>query len=202
MTASSWDRATFPGQQENLGQSCICGMDEGEHDETKGADREGRTTIATAISALRLVALTADDAEVYYQLVDCNRTHLTQHGDWTDLANATPESAQASLSDADDGNARFGIWLDGRLIGRADLNARTPGNVVLGYWLGREFTGKGYATAACHALIGYGKAELGVKNVYAGVTKGNAKSEALLARLGFHAVEDRGTYTLFRLPVI
>src|SRR5215217_8151239 len=90
-------------------------------------------------------------------------------------------------------------WEQARHCGQqADLNARTPGNFVLGYWLGGEFTGKGYATAACKALIACGKAELGATNVYAGVTKGYAKSEALLARLGFRAIADRGTYTLFK----
>ena len=176
-------------------------MNEGEDYETKGAELEGRTIIATIIPALQLVELSADDAEAYYDLIDRNRTHLTQHGDWTDLGDATPESVHASLSYLDDRSAQFGIWLDGRLIGRTDLNARTPGNFVLSYWLGGEFTGKGYATAACAALIAYGKAVLGATNVYAGVTKGNAKSEALLARLGFQAVSDQGTYTRFKRPL-
>jgi RimJ/RimL family protein N-acetyltransferase len=67
--------------------------------------------------------------------------------------------------------------------------------------LGGEFTGRGYATAACKALIAYGKAELGATTIYAGVTKGNVKSEALLVRLGFQAVADRGTYTRFMPPL-
>lgn len=54
---------------------------------------------------------------------------------------------------------------------------------------------------ACQTLIGYGQAHLGATNIYAGVTKGNAKSGALLGRLGFRTVEDRGTYTLFTLPL-
>jgi RimJ/RimL family protein N-acetyltransferase len=136
-----------------------------------------------------------------YALVDCNRTHLTQHGDWTDLGETTPQSVAASLSTLDDRTTQFGIWLDRQLIGRVDLNPRTSGNFVLAYWLGGEFTGKGYATAACKALIDYGKAELGATTVWAGVTKGNAKSEALLGRLGFQTVADRGTYTLFTLPL-
>ena len=182
----------------------MCGlrMNEGVQYETEGAEPRGRTTIATAMPTLRLVTLTSADATTYYELVDRNRKHLTQHGDWTDLGEATPESVIESLHNPDGRDARFGIWLDGRLIGRADLNARTPGNVVLSYWLGHEFTGEGYATAACKALIAYGKAELGATNVYAGVTKGNTKSEALLGRLGFRAIEDRGAYTLFRLPLM
>lgn len=158
-----------------------------------------RTTIATDIPTLRLVALSPDDADAYYELVDRNRTHLTQYGDWTELAEATRESVVSSLTNPEDRATQFCIWLDERLIGRTDLNRRTPGKFVLGYWIGSEFTGKGYATAACRALIDYGKAELGATNIYAGVTKGNVKSEAVLGRLGFQFVEDRGTYTLFTL---
>jgi hypothetical protein len=44
-------------------------MSEGEHNETKGAELEGRTTIATPIPALRLMVLTADDADTYGRLV-------------------------------------------------------------------------------------------------------------------------------------
>jgi RimJ/RimL family protein N-acetyltransferase len=150
---------------------------------------------------LRLVALTPADAEALYDLVDRNRTHLTQHGDWTELGEATPESVAASLYTSDEPTTQFGIWLNGQLIGRGDLNPRTPGDFVLGYWLGSDFTGKGYATAACKALIAYGKAELGATTIWAGVTEGNAKSEAVLRRLGFQAVADRRTYTRFALPL-
>jgi RimJ/RimL family protein N-acetyltransferase len=169
--------------------------------ETPGGEHQPPMTISTDIPNLQLVALTPDDAKDYYDLVDRNRRHLTQHGDWTDHGEATPESVRESLHTADGRDARFGIRLDGQLIGRADLNARTFGNFVLGYWLGSQYTGRGYATAACKALIAYGKAELSATTIYAGVTKGNAKSEAVLARLGFQTVEDRGTYTLFTLPL-
>lgn len=87
------------------------------------------------------------------------------------------------------------------LVGRADLNPRGEDNFVLGFWLGGDFTGHGYATAACAALIAYGQTSLGAKRVYAGVTKGNSKSEAVLGRLGFELVEDRDTYTLLLLTV-
>ena len=87
-----------------------------------------RTLVPTSRTC-GVIALSPDDADAYYELVDRNRTHLTQHGDWTDLGDATQESVQTSLSDLDDRNAQFGNWLEGRLIGRTDLNARTPGKL-------------------------------------------------------------------------
>ena len=106
------------------------------------------------------------------------------------------------MIDPENRNIRFGVWLNEHLIGRVDLNPRTPEDVVLGYWLGGEYTGHGYATAACRALIDYGRTTLGARTVWAGVTKGNTKSEAVLARLGFRFVSDQGTYTRFTLPLI
>ena len=176
-------------------------MDDEQGFPVENSMRSPRTTITTDITNLRLVALSPNDTDAYYDLVDRNRGHLTQHGDWTDLGEATWESLAASLHTPGDRPSQFGIWLDGQVIGRADLNPRTPGNFVLGYWLGGEYTGRGYATAACRALIAYGKAKLGATTIYAGVTKGNTRSEAVLSRLGFQAVADRGTYTRFRLSL-
>ena len=84
-----------------------------------------RTTVATGIPNLRLVALTPDDANALYDVVDRNREHLTQHGDYSDLGQATPESAKETLNNPGGRNVQLGIWLGGRLIGRADPNPRT-----------------------------------------------------------------------------
>lgn len=156
-----------------------------------------RLTLQTAMPNLRLVELLPDDAAAYYALVDRSRGHLTQHGDYLDLGEATPESVAADLTDPENRNARFGVWLGEQLIGRVDLNPRTAEDFVLGYWLGGEFTGKGYATTACAALIAYGQEHLGARTIWAGVTKGNAESEAVLHRLGFAEVSDQGSYTRF-----
>lgn len=160
-----------------------------------------KTTIGTAIPGLRLIALTADDIDSYYTLVDRNRDHLSRHGDYINLTHATRASVRASLTEPSDANRRFGIWLDTTLIGRADVSPRLPGHFVLGYWLGAEYTGKGYATVACRALIAFAHAQLGATTIFAGVTKGNTASEAVLGRLGFSAIADKGTFTRFRLAV-
>ena len=156
------------------------------------------TIVVPGKVGLTLSALTPRDAQAYFDLVDRNRDHLTKHGDYSDLGGATPESVTASLADPHDKNAKFGIWLTGSLICRVDLSPRVPGHFVLGYWLGHEYTGRGYATIACRALIEYGRDTLGATNVFAGVTKGNTESEALLGRLGFEPIEDKGARTLFK----
>jgi hypothetical protein len=68
-----------------------------------------KQTIPTDLPGLYLVELTSCDARDYYRLVDRNRDHLTQHGDYSDLKQATLESVVNNLSDPADKNAKFGI---------------------------------------------------------------------------------------------
>lgn len=74
-----------------------------------------------------------------------------------------------------------------------------PPKYGLGYWLAKEATGQGYASAALRALIGHARIDLYATDIYAGVTRGNAKSEALLERLGFLPVLDFDSYRRFHL---
>ncbi|MES0837337.1 GNAT family N-acetyltransferase [Nocardiopsis tropica] len=69
------------------------------------------------------------------------------------------------------------------------------------YWLARAATGKGRAGAACAALIGSAFTVLGATDMFAGVTRGNGPSAAVLRRLGFAPVEEFPTYTRFHLPL-
>lgn len=150
---------------------------------------------------LILKELTTVDAPMYFKLVARNREHLTQHGDYSDVTEATQESVTDELSDPTNKNKRCGIWLNENLIGRIDLSARAEGHYVIGYWLGSEYTGKGYATAACASLTEYGHSRLGATDIYAGVTKGNTASESVLLRNGFRLIEDRHYYSLFHLQL-
>jgi ribosomal-protein-alanine N-acetyltransferase len=51
---------------------------------------------------------------------------------------------------------RFAIELDGRLIGGAGFYRRRSGTAELGFWLGREWWSRGYATEATKAVLRHG----------------------------------------------
>jgi [ribosomal protein S5]-alanine N-acetyltransferase len=54
----------------------------------------------------------------------------------------------------------------------------------LGYWLGADAWGVGYATEAADALIDFGFRELGLERIYAQVLEGNEASCRVLDKLG------------------
>jgi RimJ/RimL family protein N-acetyltransferase len=56
----------------------------------------------------------------------------------------------------------------------------------LGYWLGAEVWGNGFATEAARAIVDWGFRELDLHRVYAQVLSGNEASCRVLEKLGMH----------------
>jgi RimJ/RimL family protein N-acetyltransferase len=155
--------------------------------------------LQTAAPDLTLRELVPEDAALLHAVVLANHSHLTAHGDYASLVAASIETLAAEL--ADRSQQRFGIFLGGELIGRADLIPVDPPRYGLGYWLARSATGQGYATQALAALLQLAANDLQASEVYAGVTHGNTRSERLLQRLGFARVAVFDTYSRFRLEL-
>ena len=71
------------------------------------------------------------------------------------------------------------------MIGGIGLIPETDDSCELGYWLGFEYWGQGYATEACKALLDYTKANTSFKNFRANVYKGNVASSKVLEKIQF-----------------
>ena len=106
----------------------------------------------------------------------------------------------------------FGLWLGDILIGHLsvahlsyspgapeELMAPESTSWGVGYWLGSEFTGHGYATEACRAGMDYVRGEFGATDFYAATRVDNAKSQAVLERLGFEVYKTTDTGLSYRL---
>jgi RimJ/RimL family protein N-acetyltransferase len=88
-------------------------------------------------------------------------------------------------------NHGFGMYVierrsDGAWMGNAGL-VRRDGliHVDVGYALLGEFSGQGYALEAARAVVVYARDMLRIRTLCAIVSKGNARSVALLEKLGF-----------------
>lgn len=70
------------------------------------------------------------------------------------------------------------------VVGAAGLH-RTPEGWILGYWVGAPFQGRGYASEAASAMIGYAEAELSLSRVGAEWFEDNPASGRVLEKAGF-----------------
>ena len=80
---------------------------------------------------------------------------------------------------------RYAILVDERVVGMVYLDAIADGEANLGYWLGRDAWGLGYAGEAARAAITLGFDRLGLHRLRAGHAEDNAASGRLLSKLGF-----------------
>jgi [ribosomal protein S5]-alanine N-acetyltransferase len=82
----------------------------------------------------------------------------------------------------------LGIHLqNGELIGVCGLTNIDSVNMKaeLGYWIGRDYWGKGYANEAMQLIMYFGFKNLKLNKIYAHVFGSNERSIKLLERLGF-----------------
>lgn len=86
----------------------------------------------------------------------------------------------------------YAITKDNRVIGSIELLIHPNGNhwwgegsAELGYWIGEEYHGCGYATEACEILIRRAFDDLNIERVYATYKKENFASKRVLEKLGF-----------------
>ena len=90
------------------------------------------------------------------------------------------------------GEVRFAVELEGRLIGGTGFYRRPSGAAELGFWLGRPWWGRGYATEAARAVVRRGFDNPRLPGFSSARFSDNAASARVLAKLGFEAV-GRGT---------
>lgn len=71
-----------------------------------------------------------------------------------------------------------------KLNGHTDMTERDD-ECELGYWLGKEFWGRGYMPEAAIELLGRGFEELGMTTIWCGYYDGNEKSKRVQEKIGF-----------------
>ena len=97
----------------------------------------------------------------------------------------TDEDAEYWMGIVHSSEFNLNIFHDGLLIGGIGLTPQGDGCCELGYWLGFEYWGKGYATEAFNALLDYTSAETCFRQVRANVYEDNSASSNVLEKVGF-----------------
>jgi len=151
----------------------------------------GSMNIPTERSEVRLASLSEADAEMLFQLVELNRSHLRQWLPWLDASTCvehTREFIKGTVKRSEE-SAGFvcGIYFQGVIVGVVGHNSIDKANRISypGYWLSRTHTGRGIMSCAVAALIHHAFTELDLNRIEIRVAVGNHKSQAIADRLGF-----------------
>lgn len=87
---------------------------------------------------------------------------------------------------------RLGMWAtvfkpENRYIGYCGVYAGSkPGEGTLGYYLARDYWGRGLASEAARAFVDFAFRDLGLTRIISSVEAGNDVSKHILEKLGFH----------------
>jgi RimJ/RimL family protein N-acetyltransferase len=133
------------------------------------------------------------DAGMLAEAVTANLDHLRDWMPWADPAAGTVQVQAARLAGSgqewDQGSTYEFVAVLGepaRLLGAFGLHRRIgPGGLELGYWLSRDATGQGHATAAARALTAAALALPDVDRVEIHCDPANERSRRLPQRLGY-----------------
>ncbi len=130
-------------------------------------------------------------ANEMFTLIDQNREHLGKWLSWVDYENTVDDAKKFIKSvlhnKLDDRGFVSGIWYRGKFAGAIGLHIHSQSDkrAEIGYWLGKEFEGKGLITMSCRALINHAFTDLDMNRIEIRVATGNARSRAVPERLGF-----------------
>lgn len=142
-------------------------------------------------SGFSLELLHPGHAREIYQLAIADRAHLREWLTWVDMM-----QDETFISRFIEGSMErnrmgaeyaFAIRYLGNTVGRIgvfkiDLQHHSG---EIGYWLGSGAVGKGIASSACQALIGFSFEQLGLNRLEIRCGTGNIRSQTIPERLGF-----------------
>ena len=144
----------------------------------------------------QLRLLLPSHAPELFTLVDQNRKHLRQWLPWVDNVKRYNDSEvfiKGALDDfAHQNGWQAGIFAGEKIVGCIGYHKfdRANRKTSLGYWISKEYEGKGLVGASTHALVNYAIKDLGFHRVEIHCATENLKSQRIPERLGF---EHEGT---------
>ena len=153
--------------------------------------RSGETYEKRVDDELHLRTFSVEDAEALFRLTDSCRSYLREWLPWvdgTDSPTVTRSFIETGLRQLERNDGfQAGIWVRGELAGVVGLHRIQWANrfTSIGYWLGKGFQHRGIMTRSCAAVIRTCFADLGLHRVEIRCAVENAKSMAVIKRLGF-----------------
>ena len=79
----------------------------------------------------------------------------------------------------------FMIFHNGKMMGGIGLRDLYNKSCQVGYWLGKQYWGNGFATEALKSILDFGFGQLNLEKIYAAYKIGNEGSIRVLTKCGF-----------------
>jgi [ribosomal protein S5]-alanine N-acetyltransferase len=140
-----------------------------------------------------IAPLVQDDAEELLRLMLRNRAFLAPYEPVRPETDFTMAGIRASIGDLAAARRAgaayaFCIRAGGALVGRVSLSQvfrKAFQSCYLGYFVGEEHNGRGYATGAVRLAVGFAFDDVGLHRVQANVMTKNPRSARVLEKAGF-----------------
>ena len=100
----------------------------------------------------------------------------------------TYNDCESYLKESNNNELALNIFLDNQLIGGVGLDLHNDNYYELGYWLGKDYWGKGYATESSKYLLEYALGKLDSPKIKSGYFIDNIPSGNVLKKLGFKEI--------------
>ncbi len=140
-----------------------------------------------------------EDAQRYFDLIDYDREHYSQFDDVTASKYQAVEDVRESMLHPKPNKYRFGIWDGDTMVGSVNLTMHEDGADEIGYWVGAQYTGHGYAARALKPLTAFGFNHLNKEELFARVFVGNEASRKTLEKVGFTPEGEEDGHWIFKL---
>jgi RimJ/RimL family protein N-acetyltransferase/peroxiredoxin len=127
----------------------------------------------------------------FFALIDRSRPYLREWLAWLDMTQ-TPTDLEKFLDRARrefEQKESYALWIRHRqqIVGIIHLREidRANRKAMIGYWVGQEFRGRGFAKKATRAICDFGFRELKLNRIEIRCATGNTASQAVPTALGF-----------------
>lgn len=140
--------------------------------------------------SLTLEQLKIQDADRLFDLTEDNREYLSKFLPWPEFTKAVSDSRDfIELMLKRRGNNEeygYGIKYDESIVGHISLmhlnDSQSP---EIGYWIAKEYSGKGITTLAARALTDFGINELGLDTIIIRADPNNIASNKIAEKIGY-----------------
>lgn len=153
---------------------------------------------------IALKQLGPEDAPPLFELIDEDRPHLSQthsgvFDDTADKYRTVEDVLRSIIKPKNPQKLRFGVWVNGSLVGSNNLTPLGGSRVESGSWIGGKHIGHGFAAGGRALLARLVFEQLGYDEIVSKIYRGNEASRRSVERSGFKYVGDEGKQWVYVL---